>query len=159
MTLYVSSQLFFCHCAYRRAEVSPGPQMLPPIPLLQVREFILQHPRRSPFHILHNLRRAQAWRTRHQDMHMIFANMPLQYLDIPTQATLSDQLPCPQRHFPFQHVITILCHPHKMVFDIIHAMWSLSVLWHLTSFSPILPQRRAKAIRLKAKVLDLALGK
>jgi hypothetical protein len=49
-----------------------------------------------------------------------------------------------------------------MILDVIECVCSFTILWHVT-FSPsglkvILPRFRAKAIRLKAKVLDRAHG-
>ena len=49
----------FVHRAYARTEISPCPQMLAPVALLQLRIFILKHTARLPFHVLHQLRRGQ----------------------------------------------------------------------------------------------------
>ena len=56
---------------HTRAEIAPRPQVLPPIPLPQLRKLVLQPSRRSPLQVLHQSRRCHIRRTRHEHVDVI----------------------------------------------------------------------------------------
>lgn len=147
---------------HRRAEIPPRPQMLSPIAFLQMRKFLLQLPRRHALQVLRDFSWTKQRRTRHQHMHMVNTHMPFQNMHISAHTYLSKNRARPLGYLPTQHLIPIFRHPHQMVLNVIERVRSFPVFWHFT-FSPaglkvILPCFLAKAIRLKAKVFDLALG-
>jgi len=162
MFLNVLLDLLLGDHAHRRTEISPRPQVLSPIALLQMRKFLLQFPRRYSLQVWHDFGWTQQRWTRHQHRHMVSTHMPLQNGYIPAQAHLSQYLTRPLGHLPPQDLIAVFRHPHQMILDVIERVRSFAIVWHAT-FSPsglkvILPCFLAKAIRLKAKVLDLAHG-
>ena len=97
-------------------------------------------------------------------MDVIDTDMAFDNLNVPAQSDLAQDLAGAFGHIPTQHVVTILCHPYQVILDIVDRMDSFAILWH--SMGPSRHGRsqesysrfRAKAIRLKAKVLDPANG-
>ena len=86
---------------------TPGPTMLAPVAPPQLGEFMLQTPRRAPFHPLHDLRRRQMGRRAHIQVHMLTR-----------LACLTNHLARAKRDVPLQHRIPILRHPDKMVLEL-----------------------------------------
>ena len=150
--------LFLSDSAYGGTEIAACPEVLPPVPLAQMRELVLQLPRRGTLEILYDLGGTESRRTRPQHMHMVSTQMPFDDCDIPAHTYLTDYLPCAFSHFTLQHLVPILGHPHHMILNVIDSVRSLTILWHLTfnrrREKVILLVLRAKAIRLKAKVFD-----
>jgi hypothetical protein len=135
MFLDVVMDLVFCHRSYCGAEVPSCPEVPSPISLLQMRKLVLQHLRRPSLQVLHHPGWTQTRWTRYQQMHMVFAHVPSQYLDVPTHAALPDQFPCPFSDRTSQHVVAVLRHPHKVVLDIVDRVRPCAILNHtLPSF-------------------------
>ncbi len=85
---------------------------------------------------------------------MFLTDVPFQYLDVTAHTTLPNEFPCSFSYLTSEHVVAVLRYPHKVVLDVVKAVRPASVFCHQ---SAILAED-AKALRLKAKVLDLARG-
>jgi hypothetical protein len=95
-------------------------------------------------------------------MDVIHTDMPCHNLNVAAQAHLAQDLARSFGHFTAQNLVSIFRDPHQVILDVVDRMGSFVIVWHV-SLVPFLSgesysQFRAKAIRLKAKVLDLASG-
>ena len=134
MFLNVVFDLLFGHCADRRAEVASTPQMLPPIPLLEMGEFILQFARRGSFHILSDFRRTECGWTRYEQMDMVGADVPFQDGDFTAHAHLPNDLAHTLGYLTLEHFVAILGRPYKVVLNIVGRMRPFSILWYSSLF-------------------------
>jgi len=93
---------------------------------------------------------------------IIFACKAAQNCDAASFTRLTDQFPCTQRYLTFQNVVSIFRNPHQMILYVIDcnaALFCISRSWitsHERSYHKL---NLAKALRLKAKVLNLVHGK
>lgn len=124
------------HRPRRHRKVPSSPKMLAPKQLVQRLELLQQLARRLTLDVLRHLRYRQTRRNRQKNMHMIFRYMTLDDLNPKRPAYLSDQLSNSIPYFTGQHRLPIFRAPHKMIFQIINCMRSLSVYLHLA----ILPE-------------------
>lgn len=85
---------------------------------------------------------------------MFLANVSFQYLDVTAHTALSDEFPRSFSYLATEHMVAVFRDLHKMVLDGVKRVRPCSVLRHQ---SAILTED-AKALRLKAKVLDPAHG-
>ncbi len=156
--LDVGSDLVFGDPANGGTEVATRPDGLAPVAFFEMREFLLQASRRTAFEILHHLGWTQARRTTDQHMDMVFTDMTFQDVNVAAHADLPDDVPRSLGHFALQDGIAIFRHPDQVILDVVHRVRPCAVVLQAALPCPILPHL-AKAFRLKAKVLDLALGK
>src|SRR5258708_33119732 len=75
-------------------EIATRPDVLAPIAFLQVRKLILQFARRRSLQILGHFSWTQLRRTRHQQVNVVHADMPLQNVHVSAHTDLSDNLAC-----------------------------------------------------------------
>jgi hypothetical protein len=122
MFLNVVFDLLFGNRAHRRTEIATAPQMLSPIPLLEVGKFILQFARRYPLQILHDFRRTQLWWAGQQQMNMISAHMAFQYHHLPAHTDLPHDLAGSFRYLAPQHFLAVFGRPYKVILDVIGRM-------------------------------------
>ena len=101
-----------------RDKIPTSPKMAAPIQLAEMFELHQQLTRRLSLHVLHDLTGRQVRRSRHQDMDMVFANVPLQNLDFVGPADLTHQIPQADRNRPHKNGFAVLCCPHKMKLDV-----------------------------------------
>jgi hypothetical protein len=80
-----------------QAEVSSCPHVLPPVVLLDVREFQHDLVGRLPLQPLQQPADRYLWWDRHQQMHVIFRHVPFHDLHIVSPADLPDQIPHSRR--------------------------------------------------------------
>src|SRR5258706_1186688 len=118
-----------------RTEVATRPQMLTPIAFLQMRKLILQFARGSTLEILSNFGWRHLWRTRHQQVYVVNADMSLQDADVSAHTDLTDNFTHPLRYFSAQYLVAVLRHPHKVILDVIRCVRSFSILWHSSPLS------------------------
>ena len=85
---------------------------------------------------------------------MFFANVPFEYLDVTAHTALSDKFPGSFGNLTAQHLVAVLRHPYEVVLDVVNRVCARSILCHQS----VIVAAPAKAVRLKAKVLDLARG-
>ena len=95
-------------------------------------------------------------------MDVIDTDMPFDNLNVSAQTHLTQHVTRPFRNVTTQHLVAIFCHPHEVVLDVVDRMAPLSYSGmgqprHRHSGESY-SRFRAKAIRLKAKVLDPANG-
>lgn len=83
---------------------------------------------------------------------MFLANVSFHYLDVTAHTALLDEFPHSFSYLAAQHMVAVFRDPHKMVLDVVKRVRPCSVVRHQ---SAILTED-AKALRLKAKVLDPA---
>ncbi len=158
MVLDIGLDLLLIDLTDGRAQIAPRPQVLTPIAFFEMREFVLQLARRSAFQVWHKLGWAVGRWTGHEQVDMVSADVPLKDGQIAAHADLPDQLTGTFCHFAFQELRPLCRHPHQVVFDGVDCVTPFAILWHLAlPFGG--PSYLAKAIRLKAKALNLAIGK
>ena len=58
------------------------------------------------------------WRSRHQDMHVIFRHMTLENLNLVRPANLTDHLTEPQGNLTAQDRLPVFRRPHEVVLDV-----------------------------------------
>src|SRR5271166_269057 len=106
------------------------------------RRELLQHPIcRLPLQPLHQPADCYLRRHRYQKVHVIFAHVPLQDVDVQSPTNLTDQIPDSMTDHSHQHRFAILRHPDQVQMDLEYAVRPMTVLVH----GPILPQRNAEA--------------
>ena len=157
LVLDIGANRRFVDRAHTRAEIPPGPQMLPPVAFPQGWELLLQQPRRPPLDELHQLRRRDLRRRRHQHVDMIRRDRPPDDGYFPRRADLTDQLSSPLRDIPAHHLIPVLRDPHHVILQVRDRVPGVTVFPHFSAPCP--PSWRLKAYRLKAVDLDLASGR
>ncbi len=92
---------------------------------------------------------------------MILADMPFEYLDVSAHAALPDQLSRPFSYISSQSLaaprIAVLRRPHEVILDVILGVPRMRAPAIFRHQDDIVPEG-AKALRLKAKALDLTNG-
>src|SRR5437870_2447363 len=93
---------------------------------------------------------------RHQQMHVILADVALHDRHFVLAANLADQIPYPQSDFPGQGGSTILGDPYQMEVNLKNRVRPVPILLH----AAILRERgaHAKAVAYKARALTLPEG-
>src|SRR5258708_27312054 len=112
------------------AEIATRPDGLAPIALLQVRKLILQFTRGRPLQILGYFGWTQLRRTRHQQVNVVHADVPLQNVDVSAHTDLPDDLARALGDVCSQHLVPVFCNPHQVVLNIIGGVRSFAILWH-----------------------------
>ncbi len=74
-------------------------------------------------------------------VHVIFAHVPLQDVDVQSPTNLTDQIPDSMTDHSHQHRLAILRLPGQVQVDLEYAVRPMTVLVH----GPVLPQRNAEA--------------
>ena len=96
---------------------------------------------RLPLQPLHQPADCHLRRDRYQKVHVIFAHVPLQDVDVQSPANLTDKIPDSMTGQSHQQRLAILRHPDQVQVDLEYAVHPITVLVH----GPILPQRNAEA--------------
>lgn len=133
MPIDVLANLLVRRPAGRRAEVATSPEVASPVPPSQMLKPFLQDARRPTFHLLHHNRWTKRRWTRHQYVHVIFADVTALDLHLQRKTRLPNQRPRSPCHFTRQYVIAILGHPHEVVPNIVYAVRTASVVRHAAS--------------------------
>ena len=118
------------HRTHRRAEIPPRPQMLPPVPLAQVRKILLQPPRRLPFHVLHQLGWRQQRRCRDQQMHVVRRHRSTNDRHLARLADLPDHIAGSLRHLSPQHFVPVFRDPDQVILDVPNRVPARSIFGH-----------------------------
>ena len=58
---------------------------------------------------------------------MIFAHVPLFYQQIVLLTYLSDKLPNSKFHFSCKNMVTVFCHPHKVLLDVVYSVRTFAI--------------------------------
>ena len=144
LVLDIGANRRFVDRAHTRAEIPPGPQMLPPVAFPQGWELLLQQPRRPPLDELHQLRRRDLRRRRHQHVDMIRRDRPPDDGYFPRRADLTDQLSSPLRDIPAHHLIPVLRDPHHVILQVRDRVPGVTVFPPL--LSPLPPELEAESL-------------
>ena len=136
MTSYVVTNHLICHLTHSSTEVTTCPNMLTPVTFFKMRELLLQHARRTTLDLLHYLTRRQMPRGCNQDVNMIFAHVPLFYQQIVLLTYLSDHLPNSKFHFSCKNMVTVFCHPHKVLLDVVYRVRTFAIFHESPSQMP-----------------------
>jgi hypothetical protein len=143
MVLYVCGYHLICYGARRGTEIPTRPQMLPPIPFAQRWILFLQLTRRFAFDVLHHIRHRQSGWCRHKQVHVISADMPFQDYHVMLHTYISDYVSRSQGYFTFQHMVSVLRYPYKVIFDIVNRVrsFAIAILAHRTTSVASLSQK------------------
>jgi hypothetical protein len=114
-------------------EISSRPKVPSPLSLLNLREFFKKLCSTSIFYSAHYFTRSHCRRSRHKYVNMVFAHYTAYYPDLKCLTCLPDQFSNPKGYITLQHLITILCNPYKMIFNIKYRVASISII-HKPSF-------------------------
>ena len=119
--------------AAARNPISPRPQVLAPVALAQYPELAQQFVRTPPLQMLYHTRHRQARRDRYKQMNVVAID----------RAGVNHHLMCPRRlpqkfpallsHVATQHLVSVLRHPHQVVFSVPDRMAAALVRLHLRS--------------------------
>ena len=85
---------------------------------------------------MHYLTRRQMRRGYNQDVNMIFAHVPLFYQQIVLLTYLSDKLPNSKFHFSCKNMVTVFCHPHKVLLDVVYRVRTFEIFHESPSQMP-----------------------
>jgi len=99
MPIDVLANLLVRRPAGRRAEVATSPEVASPVPPSQMLKLLLQQSRRPTFHLLHHHRWTERRWTRHQYVHVIFADVTALDLHLQRKTRLANQRPRSPCHF------------------------------------------------------------
>ena len=138
------------HLTYRGTKITSRPKVPAPVTLLYMGELFEQFARCSPFNSSHHLTRGQRRWTTDKDVNMIFADHTLDNPNLKCFAGLPDQISNALRYYTRENLISILCHPDKVVFNLIDRMAAIPVLHALLPW--LESSIAAKADRLKPLV-------
>ena len=119
-----------CHVATGGCEVTPCPQVTTPELLLNMPELHHQLPRCLAFEVLNQLADRQVRRARHEQVHVIRRNMPLENLNLVPPTHLDDQFAKSIPHGAAQDPFAIFRDPDNMVFDVIATMRTRTIVFH-----------------------------
>jgi len=114
-------------------EISSRPKVSPPVSLLNLRKFFKKLCCTSTFYSAHYFTRSHCGWRRYKYVYMVFAHHPTYYTDLKCLTRLPDQFSNSKGYVTFQHLITVLCNPYKMVFDVKYRVASISII-HKHSF-------------------------
>ena len=128
MTSYVVTNHLICHLTHSSTEVTTCPNMLTPVTFFKMRELLLQYARRTTLDLLHYLTRRQMRRGCNQAVNIIFAHVPLFYQQIVLLTYFSDNLPNSKFHFSCKNMVTVFCHPHKVLLDAVYRVRTFAIL-------------------------------
>ena len=135
MVLQVVLNHIFCHLPNRCTKIPSRPEMPPPVPFLDLRVLLEQLRCRSPLDSPHDFARRHTRWTAHQNMHMILAHHAFHNPNLERITGLAHQLSHSFCNLSPQHLVPILCHPHKMVLNLKNRMTAISIV-HLWPPSP-----------------------
>jgi hypothetical protein len=154
----VLANLLFGYPSQAGTKIATRPDVLSPVAFLQVRKLLLQATRRGAFQVLHDFGRTQTRWATDQPMNRLFADRAFQNVNGSAHADWLDKVARSLGNFALQKVVAIFGHPHPVILDILHRMRPCALVVPALLRS-LYYRNPAQAIRLKAKVLDLALGK
>ena len=106
--------------------------MLSPIPLAEVWKFLLD----SPLQVLGYFTRLDLRLARKMEMNVVGTHMPIQDCYISGFTTMPDELAGTQRDISLKNCLAILCHPYKMVSDVMDSVGSMTVFFAHGFFLP-----------------------
>jgi len=115
-------------CAPR--SISYRPEMFAPVSSLQLRIFLLEQSRGSPFDSSYQIWHRFRWRIFYVHMHMVFAHYSFEYLDIFRVADLHDQISAPNFYIPLQHMVSVFRYPDYMCCKSRNAVAVVAILLH-----------------------------
>lgn len=125
----------FCQLARGYAKIAPGPKVSSPIPLLYMGKFFKYFARCASFYSPHYIRRRYIGWGRNQYVDMVLAHHPTQYLNFKSLTRLAHKLPQSLCKLSTQNLVTVLGHPHEMIFNFVLGMTPLSIL-HAKHYNP-----------------------
>jgi hypothetical protein len=111
-------------------EVSSCPQVPTPELFGNVLELHHQLSRTLALDVLHDLAGRQVRRTGQQNMDMVSGDRSLQDFNVVSPAHLSHQLSQTYADLANQHRLAVFRNPHKMVFQVVSGMGTVSVVFH-----------------------------
>src|SRR5665647_165660 len=111
----------------RGTKISSSPKMPTPIAFFDMRKFLKQLRRGSTLQPSHDLAWGHCRRCRDKHMDVIFAHNSTYNLDFKCLTGLADKLFHSKGYLAIQNLISILRHPHKMIFNIENCMTSITV--------------------------------
>jgi len=127
MVLQIRLDHFFSQLTGCYTKIAACPKMPAPVPFLYLWK-LLEYLRRGmtldPTHQFR--RRYRRWR-RYQNMHMISAHNTTDDLNLESFAYLTYQFTNSIRQITSQQMVSIFGHPHKMVFNLIFGMASITI--------------------------------
>ena len=111
MMLKVLLHHFFRYVACAPGSVADGPEVAPPVPLVQRRRFLLESPARPPFEPLDEA--GEGLRRRALDVHVdvVFAHHALQNPHVLGVADLHEQVPAAHLDVAREHMVAVLGDP------------------------------------------------
>lgn len=118
---------FIGHIPCRDSKIASCPQVSTPILPFQLTKLLHQPSTTSPFQLLDHLTHRQFGRYAQQQMHMIFRHMSRYDVDFQLLTTLPYQFPQSQRNRALQNRFSIFCHPHDVIFQVIHRVRCFSI--------------------------------
>ncbi len=133
-----------CHIPRTPRPISSAPKMPSPIPLLQMRVFLLQPSRCPPFHPLLKVTDRQLRRVLHVHVDVIFAHDATQDTDVLSLADLNQQLSAAWFEFTHQDVISIFGCPHDMHGQSADGMVSCPLPFHFSILASVFQTRFLK---------------
>ncbi len=119
---------FFLHLPNCGAEIPPRPKMSPPISLLQMWKLLKQPTCRIAFNPPHNLTGCHSGRVTHQNMYMILANHSAYYPYLERLTDLSHHSPNSFSNIPYPNLVTIFCHPTKVILNLKNRMTAIPII-------------------------------
>ena len=124
------------HIARTGRKVTPRPKVSSPKLPVQLAKLLQHLPAAPSLDPLHQLAHRHLRRHRHQQVHIVWRNVPLHNVHIQARAGLSYQLLQSFPDFSSQHRLAIFGYPHQVVFQIIDRVRRLSVAHHRILLRP-----------------------
>jgi len=109
-------------------EISPGPEVLSPVPFLQLRELHLQFSRGYPLDLLEEFRDGYRWRYRDEHVDVVRGNRTGDYFDVEIVANHADLLFRLFSDSSFEDLEPVLGYPDDVQGDAVERMGSLAVI-------------------------------
>ena len=112
--------------------VTYRPEVLTPVTLAQIREFLLQMVRCPAFQFLHQQTYALMRRILYVHVDMILAHHSFQNMNILTVAYLNQLFTAAFLDITLQHFIAVLRRPHQVTCNTAYRMTIVSIICHAT---------------------------
>ena len=139
MMLQVLSDQIFRDVASTPCAIADGPEVLPPVPFPQVRKFLLEHARRTPFQAFHDVADRFRRRIFDEHMHMILTDYALEDANIFRITAVRQQGTTAFLDLAFQPLVPVFRYPHTVDCQARNGMIAITVAFHET---PSYHQRR-----------------
>ena len=139
MMLQIFLHHFLGNVAGAPRSVADCPEVPAPIPLAQVRVFLLQHPRCPPLKPFHQVRQRLRRRILNVHMDVIFTHHAFEDPHVFGVTDLHEQVATAQFNVTFKDVVAVLGHPHDMGRQAGEGVAAVAVVSH---WPRLLPRRR-----------------